>query len=61
MYRKAFNEEYYIVFEPDEDMTTFGDYDVEPGVLYTWYVVAFGGGGESARSNEVSAQLMGGA
>ncbi len=61
LYRKAFNGEYYIVFEPDADMTSFGDFDVEPGVLYTWYVVAFNGGGESARSNEVSAQLPGGA
>ncbi len=59
LYRKAFGGEYYIVFEPDANMTSFGDFDVEPGVLYTWYVVAFNGGGESARSNEVSAQLPG--
>ncbi len=61
LYRKAFNEEYYIVFEPDAGWTSFGDFDVEYGVYYTWYVVAFGEGGESGRSNEVSAQLAGGA
>ena len=61
LYRKAFNEEYYIVFEPDAGMTAYGDFDVEYGVYYTWYVVAFGEGGESGRSNEVSAQLAGGA
>ena len=60
IYRKEFNGAYYILFEPEEDMTAFGDFDVEGGVYYTWYVVAFNGGGESARSNEVSAQLMGG-
>ncbi len=59
LYRKAFSGEYYIVFEPDAGWTSFGDFDVEPGVRYTWYVVAFGGGGESGRSNEVSAQLPG--
>lgn len=59
IYRKEFSGAYYILFEPDEDMTAFGDFDVEPGVLYTWYVVAFNGGGESGRSNEWSAQLPG--
>ena len=61
VYRKAFGEDYYILVEFPADWTSFGDFDVEYGVYYTWYVVAFGEGGESARSNEVSAQLAGGA
>ncbi len=61
VYRKAFGEDYYILVEFPANWTSFGDFDVEYGVYYTWYVVAFGEGGESARSNEVSAQLAGGA
>ncbi|HNZ74490.1 MAG TPA: hypothetical protein PKN20_00030 [Verrucomicrobiota bacterium] len=61
VYRKAFGEDYYILVEFPADWTSFGDFDVEYGVYYTWYVVAFGEGGESGRSNEVSAQLAGGA
>jgi len=60
VYRKEFSGDYYILVEFPEETTVFGDFDVEGGVYYTWYVVAFNGGGESARSNEVSAQLMGG-
>ena len=60
VYRKEFSGDYYILLEFPEETTVFGDFDVEGGVYYTWYVVAFNGGGESARSNEVSAQLMGG-
>ena len=60
VYRKEFSGDYYILIEFPEETTVFGDFDVEGGVYYTWCVVAFNGGGESARSNEVSAQLMGG-
>ena len=61
VYRKAFGEDYYILVEFPGNWTSFGDFDVEYGVYYTWCVVAFGEGGESGRSNEVSAQLAGGA
>ena len=46
VYRKAFGEDYYILVEFPANWTSFGDFDVEYGVYYTWYVVAFGEGGE---------------
>ena len=61
VYRKEFSGPYGVLLEFPADTTVFGDFDVEGGVYYTWYVVAFNAGGESARSNEASAQLMGGA
>ena len=61
VYRKAFSGPYGVVAEHPANTTGFGDGDVEPGVYYTWYVVAFNVGGESARSNEASGQLVGGA
>jgi len=61
VYRKEFSGDYYILVEFPANWTSYGDIDVEYGVYYTWCVVAFGEGGESGRSNEVSAQLAGGA
>jgi hypothetical protein len=61
VYRKTFSGPYGLWAEFEADTTGFGDYDVEPGVFYTYYVVAFNAGGESARSNEMGGMLPGGA
>ena len=61
VYRKAFSGPYGLWAVFPAETTGFGDYDVEPGVLYTYYVVAYNAGGESARSNEMSGMLPGGA
>ena len=61
IYRKAFSGAYGVLGEAGPDVGGYGDYSAEPGVLYTYYVVAFNAGGESARSNESSTQLQGGA
>ena len=59
LYRKAFSGTYRFLDVLPANTTVYADFDVEPGVYYTWCVVAFGEGGESGRSNEVSAQLAG--
>jgi len=59
VYRKEFSGAYSVVAELPANTTGFGDGDVEPGVYYTWYVVAYNAGGVSARSNERSGQLPG--
>jgi hypothetical protein len=61
VYRKTFSGPYGLWAEFEAETTGFGDYDVEPGVFYTYYVVAFNAGGESARSNEMGGMLPGGA
>ena len=61
VYRKEFSGAYYLLVQYPAGTTVFADGDVEGGVYYTWYVVAFNAGGESARSNEASGQLVGGA
>jgi len=45
VYRKAFGGPYGLWAEFEADTTGFGDYDVEPGVFYTYYVVAFNAAG----------------
>ena len=61
IYRKAFSGSYSTIGDCAPNLTGYGDFAAEPGVLYTYYVVAFNAGGESARSNESSTQLQGGA
>jgi hypothetical protein len=61
IYRKAFSGSYSVLGECAPNLEGYGDFSAEPGVLYTYYVVAFNAGGESARSNESSASLEGGA
>lgn len=59
LYRKAFSGVYRFLDVLPANTTVYADFDVEPGVFYTWYVVACNAGGESARSNEWGAQLPG--
>ena len=59
LYRKVFSEGYRFLEVLPANTTVFADFDVEPGVYYTWYVVAYNANGESAPSNEWSAQLPG--
>ena len=59
LYRKEFSGTYRFLEVLPANTTVFADFDVEPGVYYTWYAVAANASGESARSNEVSAQLAG--
>ena len=59
VYRKAFTGPYGVAGEHPANTTGVGDGDVEPGVYYTYYVVAFNAGGESARSNEAGGEISG--
>ena len=59
LYRKAFSGAYRFLDVVLANTTVYADFDVEPGVYYTWYVVAYNANGESAPSNEWSAQLPG--
>ena len=57
LYRRAYADPFVLVAEVPADQTEFHDSNVEMGVIYTYYVVAFNVGGESAPSNEVSGEL----
>ncbi len=57
LYRRAYSDPFELVAEVPADQTEFHDGNVEMGVIYTYYVVAFNVGGESTASNEVSGEL----
>lgn len=61
LYRRAFQDPFELVAEVLADQNEFYDGNVEMGVIYTYYLVAFNSGGESGRSNEVSGELTIGA
>ncbi|MBA4148638.1 MAG: fibronectin type III domain-containing protein [Verrucomicrobia bacterium] len=57
IYRRAFDDPFEVVAEVLADQTEFYDGNVDMGVVYTYYLVAFSSGVESAPSNEVSGEL----
>ena len=57
LYRRAYSDPFELVAEVLADQTEFYDGNVEMGIIYTYYLVAFNSGGESAPSNEVSGEL----
>jgi fibronectin type 3 domain-containing protein len=57
IYRSAFSDPYELVAELGPDATTFNDGNIDPGIEYTYYIVAFNSGGESGPSNEVTGEL----
>ncbi|MBA4150595.1 MAG: fibronectin type III domain-containing protein [Verrucomicrobia bacterium] len=57
IYRKAYDDPFEVVAEVLADQTEFYDGNVEMGIIYTYYLVAFTSAGESAPSNEVSGEL----
>jgi len=59
LYRKEFSGVYGLLEMIPANTAMFADFDVEPGVYYTWYVVAYNAGGESAGSNEMGGELPG--
>lgn len=59
VYRRAFMGPYVVVAQLVANTTQFFDTNVESGVTYTYYVVAFNPGGESAGSNLAVGSLIG--
>ena len=57
LYRRAFDDPFQVVAEMPANQTEFYDGNVDMGVIYTYYVVAFNAGGESAPSNEAAGEL----
>lgn len=57
IYRQAFDGPFEVVAEIIADQTEFYDGNVEMGVLYTYYIVAFNSAGHSAPSNQVSGEI----
>jgi hypothetical protein len=58
LYRRAFGDPFELTAEVLADQTEFYDGNVEMGVIYTYYLVAFNSAGESSASNEVSGELQ---
>ncbi|MFN7138793.1 MAG: hypothetical protein ACK4UN_05605 [Limisphaerales bacterium] len=58
LYRRAFNGPFEVTAEMIAGQTEFYDGNVEMGVVYTYYLVAFNSAGMSAPSNAVSGEIL---
>jgi fibronectin type 3 domain-containing protein len=56
-YRSSFGDPFVVVAEVPSNELFFTDANVDTGVIYTYYVVAFNASGESSHSNHVSGEI----
>ncbi len=61
IYRQAFGDPFEVIAEVIPNQTEFYDGNVEMGVIYTYYIVAYNSYGQSAPSNEMAAEILIGA
>lgn len=59
VYRREFEDPFVLAADLPPNTTEFLDGNIDTGIVYTYYVVAYNGVGESAPSNEVSGELGG--
>ncbi len=58
IYRQMFDGPFEIIAEVIPDQTEFYDGNVEMGVVYTYYIVAYNAYGQSAPSNQMSNEIL---
>jgi hypothetical protein len=57
LYRSAFSDPFELVAELGPGETYYVDGNIDTAIIYTYYVVSFNAGGESAQSNQVSGEI----
>jgi hypothetical protein len=58
VYRGAFSDPVAVIAQHGNFVFDWGDFAVEPGVVYTYYLTAFNSAGESGPSNEVQGEIF---
>jgi hypothetical protein len=58
VYRRAFSDPPELIAQHGNFLFDWGDFAVEPGIVYTYYLTAFNSAGESGPSNEVQGEIL---